>query len=70
MAKKEGKKVSKGERRSVSKAITKAMKRNQTELDKMMNCLEAYQKGKKVKRYGFDNWPDYRFNSYRMKNSG
>ena len=70
MAKAPGKKVSKGERRSVAKSTTKAMKRNYTELDKMMNCLDAYNKGKKVKRYGFDKMPDSRFNKFKMKFTG
>jgi len=56
--------VSKGERRNVAKSITKAMKRERTGGEKMMYALEAYKKGFKVKKFGFDSLPEYRFNRY------
>lgn len=70
MAKSEGKKVSKGERQSVARSTIKSMRADRKEIDKIMNCLDAYIKGKKVKRYGFGDLPDYRFNKYKMKANG
>lgn len=62
--------TSNGERRSVAKTTCKAMKSVRTEAEKVMNCLAAYQNGKKVKRYGFDKLGEPRFNHYKMKQGG
>lgn len=59
--------VSKGERRNVAKSTTKAMKRERTGAEKMMYALEAYRKGKRVKKLGFEDLPEYRFNRYGGK---
>ena len=38
--------MSKGERRSIDRAVVKAMRRDTTYLDKMLNKISAWEKGK------------------------
>lgn len=61
--------VSKGLNSNVSKKTLKSMKKARTYLDKVMYALKAYTKGKRVKKYGFEDLPEARFNKYQMKNT-
>jgi len=38
--------TSKGERRSVNRSITKAIKRDRTELDRILNAWDSWKKGR------------------------
>lgn len=51
----------------VSKKITKSMRQNRSTAEKMMNALEAYRKGFRVKKFGLNDIPEFRFNKYGGK---
>lgn len=53
----------------VSKKLVKSMRAERTTGDKLLIAQKAYVKGFKVKKYGFEELTEFRFNRYRSKGS-